>query len=70
MKLADRLREALQRERGLPLLEGDSVEQEGGTLIPAAVLIGITDRAIRAYEAGQGAEDLVLARSGTRKARA
>jgi 8-oxo-dGTP pyrophosphatase MutT (NUDIX family) len=44
MKLADRLREALQRERGLPLLEGDSVEQEGGTLIPAAVLIGITDR--------------------------
>ena len=44
MKLADRLREALQRERGLPLLEGDSVEQEGGTLVPAAVLIGITDR--------------------------
>lgn len=44
MKLADRLREALQLERGLPLLEGDSVEQEGGTLVPAAVLIGITDR--------------------------
>ena len=44
MKLADRLREALQSERGLPLLEGDSVEQEGGTLVPAAVLIGITDR--------------------------
>ena len=45
MKLADRLREALQLERGLPLLEGDSVEQEAGTLVPAAVLIGITDRA-------------------------
>lgn len=44
MKLADRLREALQLESGLPLLEGDSVEQEGGTLVPAAVLIGITDR--------------------------
>lgn len=44
MKLAARLREALQVEPALPLLEGDSADPAVNTLVPAAVLIGITDR--------------------------
>ena len=44
MTLADRLREALQAEPAVALLEGDSPEDPSNALVPAAVLIGITDR--------------------------
>jgi len=44
MTLANRLREALRAEPAMALLEGDSVEAGSDALVPAAVLIGITDR--------------------------
>jgi len=44
MRLADRLRAALQAEPALPPLEGDSGDFGASALVPAAVLIGITDR--------------------------
>jgi 8-oxo-dGTP pyrophosphatase MutT (NUDIX family) len=44
MTLADRLREALQAEPAIALLEGDAPEDQWNALVPAAVLIGITDR--------------------------
>jgi len=44
MTLANRLREALRDEPAMALLEGDSVEAGSDALVPAAVLIGITDR--------------------------
>ena len=45
MNLADRLRRALAAEPALPALAGDAPEEQGEALVPAAVLIGITDRA-------------------------
>jgi 8-oxo-dGTP pyrophosphatase MutT (NUDIX family) len=44
MTLAARLRLALRSEPGSPPLEGDAPEEEVTAFIPAAVLIGITDR--------------------------
>jgi 8-oxo-dGTP pyrophosphatase MutT (NUDIX family) len=44
MTLANRLREALRTDPALPPLEGDSPEAQADALVPAAVLIGITDR--------------------------
>ena len=44
MTLANRLREGLRAEPAMALLEGDSVEAGSDALVPAAVLIGITDR--------------------------
>ena len=44
MTLADRLRLALRSEPAVPPLEGDAPEEEVAAFIPAAVLIGITDR--------------------------
>lgn len=43
--LAERLRQALDRGAGAPLLEGDDVELRALASTPAAVLIAITDRA-------------------------
>jgi 8-oxo-dGTP pyrophosphatase MutT (NUDIX family) len=45
MNLIDRLREALTRPSVLPLLEGDLPEERALASVPAAVLVGITDRA-------------------------
>ena len=44
MTLADRLRQALSAEPSGPLLEGDLPEERSAANIPAAVLVGITDR--------------------------
>jgi 8-oxo-dGTP pyrophosphatase MutT (NUDIX family) len=44
MTLANRLREALRTDPALPPLEGDSPEEQADALVPAAVLVGITDR--------------------------
>lgn len=45
MTLVDRLRDALAMDSGLPLLPGDLLDEEGAAQVPAAVLIGVTDRA-------------------------
>ena len=45
MSLADRLRVALPNEPAMPLLEGDLADERVATAVPAAVLVGITDRA-------------------------
>ena len=45
MSLIDRLREALTQPSVLPLLEGDLPEERALASVPAAVLVGITDRA-------------------------
>ena len=45
MNLIDRLREALTQPSVLPLLEGDLPEERALASVPAAVLVGITDRA-------------------------
>ncbi|GAA4757600.1 hypothetical protein GCM10023264_27190 [Sphingomonas daechungensis] len=45
MNLAHRLRRMLDDEPAGPLLTGDLVEQAGTADVPAAVLVGITDRA-------------------------
>ena len=44
MSLADRVREALRSKPALPPLEGDLPEERAIASVPAAVLIGITDR--------------------------
>ena len=44
MSLIDRLREALTQPPVLPLLEGDLPEERALASVPAAVLVGITDR--------------------------
>lgn len=44
MNLIDRLREALTQSSAVPMLEGDLPEERGLTSVPAAVLVGITDR--------------------------
>jgi 8-oxo-dGTP pyrophosphatase MutT (NUDIX family) len=44
MSLPDRLRAALSSTPSAPPLEGDLVELQGGTDVPAAVLVAITDR--------------------------
>jgi hypothetical protein len=44
MTLADRLRKALSGDPSGPLLEGDLPEKRATANVPAAVLIGITDR--------------------------
>ncbi len=44
MTLAERLRRAVARPPRLQLLEGDDVNPQAGSGIPAAVLIAITDR--------------------------
>lgn len=44
MKLIDRLREALTQPPVLPPLEGDLPEERALASVPAAVLVGITDR--------------------------
>jgi 8-oxo-dGTP pyrophosphatase MutT (NUDIX family) len=44
MNLIDRLREALTQPSAVPMLEGDLPEERGLTSVPAAVLVGITDR--------------------------
>ena len=44
MNLADRIGEALQAPAVLPPLEGDAPEEHVPSFVPAAVLIGITDR--------------------------
>ena len=44
MTLADRLREALARVPGSPPLEGDLPDEQAVDTVPAAVLIGVTDR--------------------------
>jgi 8-oxo-dGTP pyrophosphatase MutT (NUDIX family) len=44
MSLIDRLREALTQPSVLPLLEGDLPEEGALASVPAAVLVGITDR--------------------------
>ena len=44
MSLIDRLREALTQPSVLPLLEGDLPEERALASVPAAVLVGITDR--------------------------
>jgi 8-oxo-dGTP pyrophosphatase MutT (NUDIX family) len=44
MSLIDRLREALTQPSALPLLEGDLPEERALASVPAAVLVGITDR--------------------------
>lgn len=44
MNLIDRLREALTLPPVLPLLEGDLPEERALASVPAAVLVGITDR--------------------------
>ena len=45
MSLADRLRRALDAEPSMAALEGDAPEEQVTDFVPAAVLIGITDRA-------------------------
>jgi 8-oxo-dGTP pyrophosphatase MutT (NUDIX family) len=45
MSLADRLRRALDTEPSIAALEGDAPEEQVTDFVPAAVLIGITDRA-------------------------
>lgn len=45
MKLADRVRAALASPATLPPLEGDLPERRAEAHVPAAVLVGITDRA-------------------------
>ena len=45
MNLIDRLLEALTQPSALPLLEGDLPEERALASVPAAVLVGITDRA-------------------------
>lgn len=45
MTLAKHLREELGREPSAPLLTGDLIEDQGDSNVPAAVLVGITDRA-------------------------
>ena len=44
MSLIDRLREALTQPSVLPMLEGDLSEERALASVPAAVLVGITDR--------------------------
>ena len=44
MKLAERIGEALRAPSALPPLEGDAPEEAVSSFVPAAVLIGITDR--------------------------
>jgi 8-oxo-dGTP pyrophosphatase MutT (NUDIX family) len=44
MRLADRLREALSAQPALPPLVADLPEERAEASVPAAVLIGITDR--------------------------
>ena len=44
MTLAERLGRALAIPASQPLLPGDMIEAEGGDMIPAAVLVAITDR--------------------------
>ena len=44
MTLADRLRDALERAPVLPALEGDLPDEPAPESVPAAVLIGVTDR--------------------------
>jgi 8-oxo-dGTP pyrophosphatase MutT (NUDIX family) len=44
MSLVDRVRQALRSEPALPPLEGDLPEERAIASVPAAVLIGITDR--------------------------
>ena len=44
MNLINRLREALTQPSALPLLEGDLPEERDLASVPAAVLVGITDR--------------------------
>ena len=44
MNLIDRLRDALAQPSVLPLLEGDLPEERALASVPAAVLVGITDR--------------------------
>jgi 8-oxo-dGTP pyrophosphatase MutT (NUDIX family) len=45
MNLTDRLRESIAQEPSLPLLHGDLPDERALATIPAAVLVGITDRA-------------------------
>ena len=45
MNLADRLRESIAQEPSLPLLHGDLPDEPALATVPAAVLVGITDRA-------------------------
>ena len=44
MTLAERLGRALAIPASQPLLPGDMIDAEGGDMIPAAVLVAITDR--------------------------
>ncbi|HEX7930418.1 MAG TPA: CoA pyrophosphatase [Sphingomicrobium sp.] len=45
MNLVDRLRESIAQEPSLPLLHGDLPDERALATVPAAVLVGITDRA-------------------------
>ena len=45
MRLADRLRDALAQAPALQVLEGDLPDEPAPESVPAAVLIGVTDRA-------------------------
>ena len=45
MNLVDRLRESIAQEPSLPLLHGDLPDEPTLATVPAAVLVGITDRA-------------------------
>lgn len=45
MNLVDRLRESMAQEPSLPLLHGDLPDERALATVPAAVLVGITDRA-------------------------
>jgi len=45
MNLVDRLRESIAQEPSLPLLPGDLPDERALATVPAAVLVGITDRA-------------------------
>ena len=45
MNLVDRLRESIAQEPSLPLLHGDLPDEPALATVPAAVLVGITDRA-------------------------
>lgn len=44
MNLVDRLRISLRQDPSFPLLEGDFLDERATATIPAAVLVGITDR--------------------------
>jgi len=44
MSLADRVREALESQPSIALLDGDMPEEPVSHFVPAAVLIGMTDR--------------------------